>query len=117
MSGDAPVEAATAAHAAGSTCCQAVLHAFRGRLPVGEEVLAAARGAGGGRAPGGRCGALHAAHLLVPAAHHPGIEADFVRAAGSAICREIRRARAVSCRECVAAAARLVARHHGQAGA
>jgi hypothetical protein len=106
-----PAAVATAAHASGHNCCQAVLRAFQKRCAIPEERIAAARSHGAGRAPEGRCGALHAVHLLLPPEHHAAAEHAFVGLAGAAGCREIRRLRQASCRSCVAEAAALVARH------
>lgn len=103
-----PVAKAAAAHAAGHNCCQAVLQAFQDRCPITPERIAAARQQGAGRAPGGRCGALHAACELLPPEHHAAIENTFVGRTGAAGCREIRRLRRATCGDCVAEAARLV---------
>lgn len=108
-----PIAKATAAHANGHNCCQAVLQAFQDRCPVSHERLAEARRLGAGRAPGGRCGALHAACELVPPEHHAAIETAFVSRAGAAGCREIRKLRRATCGDCVAEAARLVAERIG----
>jgi hypothetical protein len=108
-----PVAVATAAHARGHNCCQAVLHAFQERCRIDEERIAAARQSGAGRAPGGRCGALHAALVLVEPQHHAAIESAFVKRTGAAACRDIRKLRQASCSECVAEAARLVAQQVG----
>ncbi len=112
-----PVVAATTAHARGHNCCQAILHAFQERCLVDDGRIAAASRAGAGRAPGGRCGALHAALELVEVEQQPGLEAAFVAFAGAAACREIRRLRRVSCNACVGEAARLVAERLRQGAA
>jgi hypothetical protein len=106
-----PVATATAAHASGHNCCQAVLRAFQPHFQIDEERIAAARQVGSGRAPNGRCGALHAAYDLIDPTHHAAIENAFVSHAGSANCQQIRELRKVTCRACVAEAARLVAQH------
>jgi len=103
-----PIAAATAAHARGHNCCQAVLRAFQDRCAIDESRIAAARTAGGGRAPDGRCGALHAAFAVLPADHHPAVAAAFVAHTGAAACREIRKLKRATCSDCVAEAARLV---------
>ncbi|HAT11900.1 MAG TPA: hypothetical protein DCS97_15225 [Planctomycetes bacterium] len=112
-----PVAAATAAHARGHNCCQAVLHAFQEHCQIGDDRIVAARLAGAGRAPGGRCGALHAALDILRPEHHAAVEAAFVSRTGSAACREIRKLRRASCRECVGEAARLVAQRVGSGSA
>jgi len=110
-----PIATATAAHARGHNCCQAVLRAFQERCRIGDDRIAAARLAGAGRAPGGRCGALHAALDLLGPEHHAAIETAFVSRTGAVACREIRKLRRASCSECVEEAARLVAQRVGPA--
>jgi len=83
-------------------CAQAVA-AGLGR----RELLPELGSCGGGRAPGGRCGALHAALLLIPERARAAAEEEFRRRAGSVFCREIRAAGKFPCRSCVEAAAEL----------
>ena len=67
---------------------------------------------GGGKAPLGRCGALHAALCLVPAEKHADLIAEFVAAAGFETCREIKGAeKPFPCVECVRVAAELVEKY------
>lgn len=103
-----PIATATAAHARGHNCSQAVLQAFKERCQISDERITAARMTGFGRAPGGRCGALHAALDLLAPEHHVAVEAAFVERTGAAACRDIRKLRQASCSECVGEAARLV---------
>ena len=84
-------------------CSQAVAAGF-GR----EDLLGELAVCGGGHAPGGRCGALHAALLLVPEALRADVAEEFRRRAGSELCREIRAAGGFPCRGCVETAAGLV---------
>lgn len=74
-----------------------------------DERIRQARAEGSGRAEGGRCGALHALLCLVddPAVRHD-LTGRFVAEAGDERCREIRRLKSLSCRECVALAERLL---------
>ncbi|MDO4574595.1 MAG: redox-active protein [Planctomycetia bacterium] len=65
---------------------------------------------GGGRAPEGRCGALHAAILLLPEAVGESVIQEFAAVAGSDKCREIKR-NGFPCAKCVALAAELVEKH------
>lgn len=84
-------------------CAQAVA-AGAGNDELAEELKCC----GGGNAPGGRCGALHAALLLTPEKSHPEIISEFVRAAGSELCREIKnREVPYPCVECVRTGAGL----------
>lgn len=84
-------------------CAQAVCAAF-GRDDLLEEM----KECGGGRAPGGTCGALYAAMTLVPG-RAEAIAAAFCAANGSTKCRELKGEHHVPCRTCVATAARLAA--------
>lgn len=91
-------------------CAQAVAHAWEtraGGLPAGlaQEL----EDCGGGRAPGGLCGALYAATRLAAApAEAEKRLGDFAAAAGNIRCREIRRSGAISCGACVGLAAELL---------
>jgi len=92
-------------------CAQAVAHAWQ--AAVGKDdpsQLAALKACGGGRAPGGTCGALHAAQLVLaetggdPAA----LSRVFADRHGQVTCQELKR-RGVSCATCVATACDLLA--------
>lgn len=85
-------------------CAQAVA------AGAGDEVLCeAVKTCGGGKAPLGRCGALHAALKLTPAECHARVIAEFTAAAGAESCREIKSApQAFPCVECVRLGAELV---------
>lgn len=59
------------------------------------------RNLGGGKAPGGTCGALYAAKMLEPD-HADGLEDTFRRGAKNcALCREIRPNGIIPCNRCV----------------
>ncbi|WP_163351826.1 C-GCAxxG-C-C family protein [Desulfovibrio sp. JC010] len=93
-------------------CAQAVLKAYQPESGISEMAVQAASMAGGGRAVGGTCGALHAAMILLD---DPTIvdrvKQEFSKTAGSTICREIRSFRRINCRECVALSAALVSQY------
>jgi|GEM_PF-444991 len=84
-------------------CAQAVLAAHQ--AVTGDHSLAVAsfKPWGGGRAPDGRCGALHAACLLAPASEEKLCAAFLIRI-GALRCREIER----PCVQCVGTAAELL---------
>ena len=88
-------------------CAQAVA------AGAGDEALAEAmKVCGGGKAPLGRCGALHAALELTPASCHEALTAEFSAAAGAETCREIKTAPTpFLCAECVRVAAELVEKY------
>ena len=62
---------------------------------------------GGGRAPGGRCGALHAALMLAPPEKCDALLEAFVSGTGSELCRELKTVHRVPCERCVSLAAEL----------
>ena len=62
---------------------------------------------GGGRAPGGRCGALHAALMLVPPEKRDALLKAFVAGTGSELCRELKTVHRVPCEKCVSLASEL----------
>ena len=94
----------------GYNCAQAILKTFQQEFDVDERAILEASRKGGGRAEGGLCGALHAAHQLVGDKNlQQKIDSDFIAKGGGVQCREIRRNRQLSCIECVKLAAENVA--------
>lgn len=91
-------------------CAQSVVAGLAGEDPTFNDTISSFASCGGGKAPEGICGALHAArHLLGSDAETSRkCESEFILAAGSAKCREIRSLKKLSCRECVFKAAELV---------
>lgn len=88
-------------------CAQAVVDGC-GRNDLVEEM----KSCGGGKAPEGRCGALHGALMLVPADRHEALIAEFVAAAGAEDCRSIKgQAQPFPCAECVRLGAELVEKY------
>ena len=91
-------------------CAQSVLRAFQPEKGLSEDAIQQARQMGGGRAPNGCCGALHAAcELAGNDAQRASLRAAFAAKAGSEKCREIRKSGTLSCEQCVSLAAELVA--------
>ena len=84
-------------------CAQAVMDGCGGSPGQVAEMAAC----GGGRAPGGLCGALHAALLLRPD-HVEEIKAAFARRVGVLTCRELKTVAHTPCPVCVETAAQLV---------
>ena len=68
------------------------------------ETLAAC---GGGKAPGGRCGALHAAMLIAGEARAEELRRRFAAELGAETCAELKRTLFVPCARCVETAAKL----------
>jgi hypothetical protein len=91
-------------------CAQSILVGFRDVCGVPDAEIDVARTAGGGRADGGLCGALHAALKLSGENETKEIlQKKFVEQAGSERCREIRRLKKLSCEGCVELAAKVLA--------
>ncbi|WP_185957550.1 C-GCAxxG-C-C family (seleno)protein [Saccharicrinis carchari] len=92
--------------AEGYNCAQAILKTFQKEFEVDEQAIVAAARNGGGRAEGGLCGALYAAHqLLGDNPLQQKIDMDFIAKGSSVRCREIRTERRLSCKQCVSLAA------------
>ena len=72
-----------------------------------EDLVAALASCGGGRAPGGLCGALYAALLQLPAEQHESAKAEFIRRVGAPDCRTIKSQFKTPCAQCVAAGAEI----------
>jgi hypothetical protein len=88
-------------------CAQSVLHAWC--EVSGDKTLAPAdlKHFGGGRAPEGICGALHAACLAAP--YRAGaLKVAFAARLGSLDCKELRAAKVHPCEICVGLAAELL---------
>ena len=84
-------------------CAQALM--MGAGHPERKDEMAAC---GGGRAPGGMCGALYAALQLTPAERHEALIAAFKARVGATTCREIKGAATpVPCAQCVAIADEL----------
>jgi hypothetical protein len=90
------------------------MRAFQDLGTIDEGRISAARSHGGGRAPEGCCGALHAARGLVDPTHHSALDTAFAAHAGALDCRSIRRLRQASCSACVAEATRLAEHYLAQ---
>jgi Putative redox-active protein (C_GCAxxG_C_C) len=88
-------------------CAEAVLYAYQ--TISGDTAIAISdmKRLGSGRAPGGLCGALHAACIAAPD-RAERLKARFAEIAGSVVCKEIRRAKQHPCEFCVSEAAQLL---------
>lgn len=93
-------------------CAQAVAAAWQDKYSTQAGLEDAFAGSGHGKAPDGVCGALYASCQLAGAESAESIRAGFAeRSGGHSTCRDIRRARALRCRECVEVAAGLLEEH------
>jgi hypothetical protein len=85
-------------------CAEAIVEAFRDKFPLKADELAIFVSCGTGRAPGGCCGSLYAAKVLLGKNHPDKVEECeqvLARKAGSTKCREIRSLKKLSCVGCV----------------
>lgn len=92
-------------------CAQAVLHAWHEVSGDHRIPLADLKAFGSGRAPGGFCGALHAACLIVPGQTET-LKLNFAARLGSIYCRELRAAKIHPCETCVSLATELLESGH-----
>lgn len=72
-----------------------------------DELHSPLAACGGGKAPNGRCGALHAAMLIAGENRADELRRRFVSALGAETCAELKRSLAVPCAKCVETAAQL----------
>jgi hypothetical protein len=89
-------------------CAQAVLYAWREVSGDTAIALTDLKPFGGGRAPGGVCGALYAA-CLIGSERADALKQSFAAQLGSVYCKELRAAKVHPCEACVAQAAELLA--------
>lgn len=85
-------------------CAQAVLSAFREDFDIDESMVDTFKGYGGGRAPGGLCGAYYAVRYILDEkdpSRLEELEKHFLEHAGALECRNIRGLKKLSCVGCV----------------
>jgi hypothetical protein len=95
-------------------CAQSVLYAYQQVGGSTRLTLEDMKGFGGGRAPGGLCGALHTACALAPEKAEL-LKTRFAEVTGSVFCKELRAANQHPCEVCVTAAAQLLQSELGRA--
>lgn len=94
-------------------CAQSVLQAWRAVSGDTSIALADFKPLGGGRAPDGLCGALHAACMIAPG-QAEALKQNFATRLGSLYCKELRAANVHPCETCVSQATELLELHAGQ---
>jgi hypothetical protein len=98
-------------------CAQAVAHAWKSKNPSSPHAPEQFTACGGGRAPEGVCGALHAGCTVAGEPHAANIRTKFAeKAGGHQTCRAIRAAKAMPCADCVTLAAELLEQHAEKGG-
>jgi hypothetical protein len=88
-------------------CAQSVLYAYQKVSGDTSIPIADMKRFGGGRAPDGLCGALHAACSVVPEKSEQ-LKTSFAAVTGSMFCRELRKANEHPCEVCVTTSANLL---------
>jgi hypothetical protein len=88
-------------------CAQSVLYAYQQVAGVNSIPLSDMKSLGGGRAPGGLCGAVHAACVVAPS-RAESLKKRFAEITGSIYCAELRSAAEHPCEVCVSESARLL---------
>jgi hypothetical protein len=88
-------------------CAQSVLYAYHRVSGETAIPLLDMKAVGGGRAPGGLCGALYAACTITPEKAE-SLKNRFAEKTGSVVCREMREANQHPCEVCVSEAAQLL---------
>lgn len=94
-------------------CAQSVLYAWREVSGDKSIVLGDLKPFGGGRAPDGLCGALHAACMIAPK-RAEALKQNFAARLGSIYCKELRAAKVHPCESCVLRATELLEPHIDQ---
>jgi len=93
-------------------CARSIAEPFKERLALTAELLEHFAACGGGRAPEGYCGAIHAA-LTIAGKEAPDriqeIRDFFIRNAGALQCREIKAQKKMGCLDCIGYAAKFLA--------
>lgn len=92
-------------------CAQTIVHVFQDKFALPEEMQEQLAMSGGGRAPGGLCGSLYAAQLILERSCPDSFktcEEAFLVHAGATRCQDIRRLKKLSCVGCVEKAAQCL---------
>ncbi|MCW3786678.1 C-GCAxxG-C-C family (seleno)protein [Plebeiibacterium sediminum] len=90
----------------GYNCAQAIFKTFQLEYDISEDQIKSASDKGRGKAKNGICGALYAAHQLIDEPSNiEFINSEFIRFGGSIECKELKKNRKLSCKECVRLAA------------
>ncbi len=85
-------------------CALAVVEAFHEKYPLDPKHKEELHNCGGGKAPGGICGGIYAAKVILDQYATGKSEmalSEFASIAGSVKCSEIRKAKKLSCLRCV----------------
>jgi hypothetical protein len=94
-------------------CAQAILKTYKSHYPhVSDSMISDNSKSGGGRVEGNMCGAIYGATLLeLNSEVQEKLTDGFIKVAGSLKCKVIRKAKTISCKECVGVTADLLTAH------
>ena len=84
-------------------CAQAVAKTFQR-----DDLVESLNSCGGGKAPGGLCGALYAALLLASEGQSAAVKEQFLKEIGHLECKAIRKNGQATCTDCVRRAAEIL---------
>ena len=82
-------------------CAQTIMKIIEDHYNIPSENIENAKKYGGGNAPYGMCGALHALLRYLPQKDHEQVRSSFKDHIGSEKCKEIRKDQKFSCEECI----------------
>ena len=85
-------------------CAQSVMSAFKKEFDIGDDLIAGFGNYGGGRAPGGLCGAYYAVRFILSRKDPEKLEElekHFLQYAGALECSSIKGLKKLSCVGCV----------------
>ena len=85
-------------------CGQTIVHAFKDKFSLSDELIPQFEGFGGGKAPEGHCGAFYAAKVILENRHPDKLkdcESSLLTHAGSTKCKNIRSSRKLTCIGCI----------------
>jgi len=84
-------------------CAQAVAKTFQR-----DDLVESLKSCGGGKAPGGLCGALYAAVLLAGEERNAAVKEQFLKEIGHLECKAIRKNGRATCTDCVCRATEIL---------
>ncbi|MBN2689121.1 MAG: C-GCAxxG-C-C family protein [Gammaproteobacteria bacterium] len=91
-------------------CAQNVLHAFKDKYKLSDDLIKEFRKYGFGKSPNGECGAIFTAKFLLKDDHNKAknIEEKFLNLIGETKCKLIRSQKKFSCKDCIKTAINLL---------
>ena len=94
-------------------CAQSLYMGWKNEFSFSDEDVEKLAPIKGGKAPGGLCGALYAANLILDLRGLPHIDREFEEVAGATTCAQIKSVTRYPCQLCVRLADELVEKRLG----